>query len=262
MPMERRGKEQEASGSNSLVVTRLNCPLCQHGTILLQNCAQVNLFFCPLPSCIYSGAKSELLSNILGFYFCYPLSCPPKKRVFTQWRFLLTYARRLKRYKMIIWCWAQAVLLMCCCWKQGYANRNTLLARCTWYLYTALSCVNICTELPCLCSVLGCLLLTYPPFPLLLEVVSWGPDMKAFQLQHLINEILTSQMQSVAALSTSITCSNAHGVPGKSYVLLSLNLLGSLRNRNGSKTEWLCGFWAKLERKGKERNFLLSCINL
>lgn len=49
----------------------------------------------PLP-CIYSGAKSELLSNILSFYFCYPLSCPPKKRVTTQWRLLLTYARHLK----------------------------------------------------------------------------------------------------------------------------------------------------------------------
>jgi len=61
--------------------------------------------------------------------------------------------------------------------------------------------------------------------------------MKAFQLQHLINEILTFQMQSVAALSTSKKCSNAHGVPGKSFVLLLLNLPGSLRNRNGSKIE-------------------------
>lgn len=151
---------------------------------------------------------------------------------------------------MVTWYCAQAVLLKCCCWKQCYANINILLSRPTWYLYIALSCVNICTELRCVCSLLGCLLLTYPPFPLLLEIVNCGPNMKAFQLQHLINEILTFQMQSVAALSMSKKCSNAHGVPGKSYVLLSLNLLGSLRNRNGSKIEWLCGFWARLERKG------------
>lgn len=127
---------------------------------------------------------------------------------------------------------------------------NIFLARPTWYLYLALSCVNICTELRCLCSVLTCLLLTYPPFPLLLEIVNWGPNIKAFQLQHLINEILTFQMQSVAALSTCKIWSNAHGVPRKSNVLLLLNLLGSLRNRNGSKIKWLHGFWAKLERKG------------
>lgn len=58
--------------------------LCEHGTIPLQNHAQVDfLFFCVPHHPEYSGAKLELLSNILGFYFCYPLSCPLKKRVTT-----------------------------------------------------------------------------------------------------------------------------------------------------------------------------------
>lgn len=130
---------------------------------------------------------------------------------------------------MVTWFWAQAVLLKCCCWKQCYANINILLSGPTRYLYIALNCVNICTELRWLCSVLCCLLLTFSPFPLLLEIVNLRPNMKAFQLQHLINEVLTFQMQNVAALSTSKKCGNAHGVPVKSYVLLLLNLLGSLR---------------------------------
>lgn len=159
---------------------------------------------------------------------------------------------------MVTWYWARAVLLKCCCWKQCYANINILLSRPTWYLYTALSCVNTCTEPRCLCCVLGRLLLTYPPFPLLREIVNWGPNMKASPLQHLINEVLTFQTQSVAALSTSEKCSNAHGVPGKSDVLLLLSLLGSLRNRNGSKMEWL---WFPSQAR-KERNFLLSSVNL
>lgn len=76
------------------------------------------------------------------------------------------------------------------------------------------------------------------------------PNMKTFQLQCLINEVLSFQIQSVAALSTSKKGSNACGVPEKSCVLLLLNLLGSLRNRNRSKIEWVFCLWAKLERNG------------
>lgn len=151
---------------------------------------------------------------------------------------------------MVTWFWSQAVLLKWCCWKQCYANINIWLSIPTWYLCIALICVNICTELSRLHSALHCSLLTYPPFPPLLEIVNFRPDVKAFQLQHLINEILTFQTQHVAALSTSKKCGNAHGVPINSYVLLLLNLLGSLRIGIGPKLEWLCGFWAKLKRKG------------
>lgn len=74
--------------------------------------------------------------------------------------------------------------------------------------------------------------------------------MKAFQLQHLINEILTFQTRHVAALSTSKKCGNAHGVPINSCVLLLLNLLGSLRIGMGPK--WSDFVVSELNSKGKE----------
>lgn len=97
LPMEKRGKEQAQSGSNSLVFTKLNCPLFGNMGQYQEPCPRwLFVVLCSPPPSIYSGAKSELLSNILDFYFCYSLSCPHKKRVITQWRLLLTYARHLK----------------------------------------------------------------------------------------------------------------------------------------------------------------------
>lgn len=202
---------------------------------------------------VFSTTLHLLESKIRAAQACslFLVPVPPRKESsFKWWRLLLTFVRHLKTLKMVTWYWAGAVLLKCCCWKQCYTNINILLARRAWYLYVALSHVNIWhwTKMSLFCARL--LADDIPSLSSLMEIVNWGPNMKAFQLQHFINEILTFQMQSVAALSTSKKCSNAHGFPGKSCVLLLLNLLRSLRNRNGSKIEWLCGFWAKLERKG------------
>lgn len=132
---------------------------------------------------VFSTTLHLLESKIRAAQACslFLVPVPPiKESSFKRWRLLLAFVRHLKTLKMVTWYWAGAVLLKCCCWKQCYANINILLARPTWYLYVALCRVNICTELRCLSSVLGCLLLTYPPFPLWwrlwTEGLTWKPS--------------------------------------------------------------------------------------
>lgn len=72
LPMEKRGKEQEESGTNSLVVTKLNCPLCVNMGQYISR-AMPRLTSCCAVCCVphYPASTQEQNRSSSGTFFVF-----------------------------------------------------------------------------------------------------------------------------------------------------------------------------------------------